>query len=334
MKTELFALRDHIFERGLQSGIGSDIIVTVPAWDKEYKLHRLILDQIPYFQVLFEGSFQETSSDKITLQFDNPYITAEAFQLVLNCVYGRKQLDITAANVLEVLSLCSYFQLHNPGDVCIKYITEHIRSTNVLDYLKYAEDNSPYGEDRIYGAGLTYLCREAFDMEDSALTTLSPKWLQKIVESDTFWVPSEYDRYQFVHRILKLWFSEKQTMTEVEIAHQRGFNISQGSVYGVDEWNTCYSFRMECTRSVGRSCSLYMDAREDIKVWMKLVVSQSDTNTWFDLFQGKPIILREDKYTKGISDFKVTSFITQNKPPNRDDSGEIYFRVSMLLGLM
>ncbi|KAI8391549.1 uncharacterized protein BYT42DRAFT_610765 [Radiomyces spectabilis] len=140
---QLLNLSDHFFERGLKAGIGSDITVSVPAWDKEYKFHTLVLDQIPYFRVLFEGKFCENTAEKITLQLeDNPYITPEAFQLTLKYVYSQKHGTFTDKNVLEVLALSSYFWLDSLSDLCVDYITDNMAPDNVLGFVKFVDEKS------------------------------------------------------------------------------------------------------------------------------------------------------------------------------------------------
>ncbi|KAI7861338.1 hypothetical protein BDF14DRAFT_1387683 [Spinellus fusiger] len=103
----------HILTRGLMEGVGSDIQVNVPAWNKVYSLHRLILDQNPYFTVLLQGGFSESSSNSVTLCFEEtPFITAESFYFVLTQLYGKLyEPTITQENVRQILATCSFFQL-------------------------------------------------------------------------------------------------------------------------------------------------------------------------------------------------------------------------------
>jgi hypothetical protein len=180
----------HILKRGLLDGVGSDIKVYIPAWEKSYHLHRLILDQNPYFKLLLQGGFREAESNQVTLHFeDNPFITTESFQFVLEYLYGK--IDdpfITQANVRQILATSSYFQLDVCG-ICVDYILKSLNHQNVVNYLLFADELMVQGSDRICDAVFTYLCREAYTMDRQVLVSLPLEWLQKVIESDAFWVP-------------------------------------------------------------------------------------------------------------------------------------------------
>lgn len=184
----------HIFQRGLIEGIGSDVEVHVPAWGKVYRLHRLILDQNPYFSLLLQGGFREASADSVTLHFENnPYITAESFFFVLTQLYGGKQLYddvITYNNVRQILATCSFFQLDHTCELCVDYILRSLNQENVVEYLVFADENRVQGSDRILDAVFTFLCREAYSsMDTQRVAQLPLTWIKKIIASDTFWVP-------------------------------------------------------------------------------------------------------------------------------------------------
>jgi hypothetical protein len=180
----------HILYRGLRDGIGSDIKVYIPAWEKSYQLHRLILDQNPYFKLLLQGGFREAESNQVTLHFeDNSYITIESFQFVLEYLYGN--IDdplINQSNVLQILATSSYFQLDVCG-ICVEYILKNLNHQNVISYLLFADELMVQGSDRICDAVFTFLCREAYTMDRTILVNLPLVWLQKVIESDAFWVP-------------------------------------------------------------------------------------------------------------------------------------------------
>ncbi|EPB81601.1 hypothetical protein HMPREF1544_11669 [Mucor circinelloides 1006PhL] len=195
----------HILTRGLIDGIGSDIQVFVPSWNKIYQLHRLVLDQNPYFKLLLQGGFREAESNKITLHFDkdNPFITMESFQFVLEYLYGKiDEPLITQSNVRQILATSSYFQLDVCG-ICVDFILKNLNHQNVVDYLLFTNELMVQGSDRICDAVFTFLCREAYHMDRSILASLPLDWLQKVIESDAFWVPSEYERYQFIQQIIR-----------------------------------------------------------------------------------------------------------------------------------
>lgn len=179
----------HIITRGLEEGIGSDL--TIRAFNRSYRLHRLILDQNSYFKLLLAGGFKESGSSQVTLHLEeNTFINAESFQFVLEYLYGKiEEPRITADNVRQVLATCSYFQLMDVCGLCVEYILKTLNHQNVVDYLLFADEQMVKGADRICDAIFTFLCREAYHMERDILAHLPLGWLEKIVESDAFWVP-------------------------------------------------------------------------------------------------------------------------------------------------
>ncbi|KAI9484219.1 MAG: hypothetical protein EXX96DRAFT_561363 [Benjaminiella poitrasii] len=218
-KMQSFTLCYHILTRGLFDGIGSDIEISVPVWNKKYQLHRLVLDQSPYFNLLLQSSFQESKSNKITLHFDkNCFITMEAFQFVLEFLYGNKfiafddqhreddrdhMMVVNKANVKEILATSSYLQVDDCSMLCVDYIVKKLNNENVVDYLLFVNKWMVQESTRILDAIFTFLCREAYHMDPDLLVCLPLEWLRKIVESDAFWVPNEYERYIFVKKIIQ-----------------------------------------------------------------------------------------------------------------------------------
>lgn len=180
----------HILTRGLTDGIGSDLQVHIPVWNKTYNLHRLVLDQNPYFKLLLQGAFKEADTKAITLHFDDePFITINSFQFVLEYLYGKiDEPLITQANVREILATSSYFQLDMCG-MCVDFILRNLNSANVVDYLLFTDSMMVQESDRIYDAIYTFLCREAYYMDRTIIARLPVDWLQKVIESDAFWVP-------------------------------------------------------------------------------------------------------------------------------------------------
>ncbi|KAI8098720.1 uncharacterized protein BX664DRAFT_319412 [Halteromyces radiatus] len=209
-------LSQHMYQRGLIEGIGSDVVVLVPAWQGKYHLHRLILDQNPYFQTLFQGGFLESTTNEITLHFDkHTFITADSFQFVLERLYGKIcSPDINHTNVQPLLATCSFFQLNSMCELCVEFILQTLSDYNAIDYLLFADTHLLYGSDRICDAIFTFLCREAYSMDRRLLGGISPAWLRRIMNSDAFFVPSEYQRYQFmkslIHQQYHHWSKGKQ----------------------------------------------------------------------------------------------------------------------------
>ncbi|KAI8344462.1 hypothetical protein BC941DRAFT_408695 [Chlamydoabsidia padenii] len=234
-------LAQHIYQRGLLEGIGSDIVVKIPAWQGEYHLHRLILDQNPYFQTLFQGGFLESSSSEIVLHFEqHPYITDDSFMFVLSRLYGNVcDPDINLDNIQRLLATCSFFQLDSMCELCVEFILQTLSEHTVIDYLLFADGHLVFGSDRICDAVFTFLCREAYAMDLERLAGIPAAWLKKILSADSLWVTSEYHRYRFIQDIIqqryKLWYQQNPSSIDNQQSHQQSSPRMDQTDYSSDE---------------------------------------------------------------------------------------------------
>ncbi|KAI8060950.1 hypothetical protein BC940DRAFT_311023 [Gongronella butleri] len=226
----------HIYRRGLLEGLGSDIIVRVPAWQGNYRLHRLVLDQNPYFQAMIRGGFKESTAleqSDVTLHFeDHRFITEDSFEFILASLYGKPwdPLDIDSANACERLATCSFFHMDGLAELCVVHMLDTLGETTFVDYLCFADAHVVYGSDRLCDGIFAYLCREAYDLPIHLLANIPPPWIKKLVLSDAFWVPSEYERYRWLERIIQ--FRHKHALdthtSDQLVLHQ---TICQGVYY-------------------------------------------------------------------------------------------------------
>ncbi|CAG8550295.1 5792_t:CDS:2, partial [Acaulospora colombiana] len=200
---QMMSLCKHIYSRGLVEGSGSD--VTIKAFDKEYHLHKIILYQNPYFSVLLEGPWKENGQKAIELRFDDENITRDAFEIALGRLYGRLDELILPSQVLGLLATSSFLDLQDLCEMCVEVILRDIRDETVVHYLTFATSHfyGPHSE-KITESCFTYLCREGYESMrlKPAFLTLPAEWLKRVIESDAFWVPSEYERYLFARDIV------------------------------------------------------------------------------------------------------------------------------------
>lgn len=70
----------NLHKRGFLNGSFSD--VTVSALGMDYKLHRLVLSQNPYFSSLFEGSWRDSAQPRIQLVIDDPHLSIESLTIL------------------------------------------------------------------------------------------------------------------------------------------------------------------------------------------------------------------------------------------------------------
>ncbi|CAG8445778.1 14596_t:CDS:2 [Ambispora leptoticha] len=200
---QMMSLCKHIYYRGLIEGSGSD--VTIRAFGKDYHLHRIILFQNTYFSVLMEGPWKENGANAIELRFDDENITRDAFEIALGRLYGRLDDVILPSQVLNLLATASFLDLQDICETCVEVILRDIKEDTVVHYLTFATSHF-YGthSEKITESCFTYLCREGFDnlRLRSAFLSLPAEWLKRVLESDAFWVPSEYERYLFAREVI------------------------------------------------------------------------------------------------------------------------------------
>jgi hypothetical protein len=192
----MMSLCKHIYTRGFVEGSGSDL--TIRAFGKDYRLHRIILFQNSYFSSLLEGPWREKGANAIELRFDDENITRDAFEIALERLYGRLDENIVTSQVLNLLATASYLDLQDLCEMCVEVILRDIKDDTVVHYLNFATSHF-YGThtDKITDACFTYLCRDGYDnlRLHQAFLTLPAEWLKRVIENDAFWVPTEYERY-------------------------------------------------------------------------------------------------------------------------------------------
>jgi len=82
-------LPSHLYQRGLLEGKYSDIDVVV--FGTSYPLHRIVLDQAPFFASALSPPWLEATAREVTLHPEeiDSNITKPAFELALRRLYGH-----------------------------------------------------------------------------------------------------------------------------------------------------------------------------------------------------------------------------------------------------
>ncbi|GJJ67666.1 hypothetical protein EMPS_00012 [Entomortierella parvispora] len=283
----LASLSAHIAIQGLFHGVGSDI--TVRAFNREYRLHRLILMQAKFFEYLMQGPWQEQRTSAVLMQFDDDHITQEGFEVAVGRLYGIwtvedegpylnhpvrhlkddnsmnfqlslgpqniKSARLTKKNVLAVLAAAAYLGIEALCDQCSKFAIRTLSTDRIIEYVQFGDMNcyNPWST-RIADACHSFLCRNGF--EDPKMKCLQvferlpEEWLTRVVGSDAFWVPSEWDRYTFcrgvVHRRRRIWRLQLQEQKQ----HQDGTSEVADSL---PPFSSTPTFDQEDGRNIGVS---------------------------------------------------------------------------------
>ena len=121
-------------------------------------------------------------------------------------MYGSVEKSFNDESVISVLAASTFFGDEELSKCCLTYMSTGLSSSTVLRYLDFA-DNFYYGKssDIIIDAIFNYLCKEGYtdiQLRSHVFPILPLKWLEKIVGSDCFFVPSEYHRYTFLRDIV------------------------------------------------------------------------------------------------------------------------------------
>ncbi|KAI9207185.1 uncharacterized protein BJ171DRAFT_456417 [Polychytrium aggregatum] len=192
-----------IYKRGFFNSKFSD--VTIEALGMKYQLHRIILVQNSFFAGMLDGSWAESDKRTINLTFDDPHITLEGVNAVFARIYGQFEVRLHPKNVFSIMAAASYFNDSDLLDICTTYIIDSITKETVVDSIGFIVA-SYYGinSDAIIEAIFTFLCREGFADLKEVFAQLPLSWFERIVASDCFCVPSEYERYCFIRDVIEL----------------------------------------------------------------------------------------------------------------------------------
>lgn len=115
---------------------------------------------------------------------------------------------LTPHNALSVLAAATYMGIDSLCAQCTAYIIRTLSASRIIDYVRLSHRHSyhPWSS-QIADACHTFLCRSGFDDPRiqclGVFERLPVEWLVKVIGSDAFWVPSEWDRYLFCRRIVE-----------------------------------------------------------------------------------------------------------------------------------
>ncbi|KAG0017069.1 hypothetical protein BGZ81_010926, partial [Podila clonocystis] len=142
---------------------------------------------------------------------------------------------LTPANALAVLAAATYLGIESLCAQCTAYIIRTLSPARVVEYVRLCHRHSyhPWSS-RIADACHTFLCRSGFNdprVQCLGVFELLPvEWLPRVIGSDAFWVPSEWDRYLFCRRIV-------ERRRRIRHYRERGRRKGGGSRHGKEKWD-------------------------------------------------------------------------------------------------
>ncbi|KAJ3026739.1 UNVERIFIED_CONTAM: hypothetical protein HDU68_005165 [Siphonaria sp. JEL0065] len=207
-----------LYSNGYINGMFSDISVHVLG--KTYNLHRIVLINNKYFALRMlelQGDVKPNKDGKydLTIDMQDSNVTHEALQVVFARLYGYFEDRVKTESLKSLLATAHYFHDSDLCDMCADFIkTIKFSPQNALDYINYSS-TFDYGDTSVLFLRhvLIYLCREATvdkNLQEVTFPQLEFSWLARIVQSDTFYILSEFERFEFIRNVLTRKFETEK----------------------------------------------------------------------------------------------------------------------------
>nr|KAK5449074.1 hypothetical protein LTR18_002162 [Exophiala xenobiotica] len=196
-------LTGHLFHYGFEQGRHSDM--TIHAFGRAYRLHKLLLDRVPFFASAFSGSWAESSAKEMTIrpeEFDSN-ITKAAFELALKRIYGTQFPMQEEEEAIGLFATACWLDMPDLVDSCVESVLRQMQPSTLADLIKLVTNNY-YGKsgDRILSSAKAMLCREGWEMPYEYWDEIPAEIIREIVGGDPFFVPGEWDRWYLATKLL------------------------------------------------------------------------------------------------------------------------------------
>lgn len=203
MHGQTTALPEHLYARGFLEGRHSDI--TVHAFGKEYKLHRLILDRAPFFATALSEPWLEASAKEMTVRPDeiDASITQHAFELALRRLYGCPDIQEEDAYAVGLFATGCWLEMVDVIDSSIESMLRQMSPAMLAPLINLVTKNY-YGKagDKILASAKAMLCRDGWKMPVRYWDGVPADIVREIVGGDGFFVDGEWERWLLAKRIL------------------------------------------------------------------------------------------------------------------------------------
>lgn len=201
--TEVAALPEHLFTRGLLEGRHSDI--TVNAFGHQYKLHRIILDRAPFFTSALSAPWLESNAKEITVHPDDldPSISQSSFELALKRLYGCSNLNEEDGDALGLFATGCWLEMNDLIESSIESMLRQMTPETLSPLIKLVT-HSYYGRagDKILASAKAMLCRDGWRMPLRYWDGVPGDVVREIVGGDGFFIDGEWERWVLAKRIL------------------------------------------------------------------------------------------------------------------------------------
>lgn len=196
-------LSGHLLHHGFEEGRHSDI--TIRAFGRSYRLHKLLLDRVPYFSSAFGGSWAESRAQEMTILPEelDANITQSAFELALKRIYGTQFPEQEEDEAIGLFATACWLDMPELVDSCVDSILRQMQPATLHSLIKLVTHNF-YGKagDRILASAKAMLCRDGWEMPYEYWDEIPAEIVREIVGGDPFFVPGEWDRWYLVLKLL------------------------------------------------------------------------------------------------------------------------------------
>ena len=200
--SDVSSLSGHLLQRGLLDGRHSDI--TIHAFGSSYRLHRLLLDRVPFFSSALSGPWAESSAREMTLHPEDidSNITKAAFELALKRIYGSYLPADEEQEAVGLFATSCWLDMSNLVDSSVDILLRQMQPLK-LDSLIKLVTNSYYGKagDRILASAKAMLCREGWEMPYEYWDNIPSEIVREVIGGDAFFVPGEWERWYLALRL-------------------------------------------------------------------------------------------------------------------------------------
>ena len=205
-------LTGHLFHRGFAEGRHSDI--TIVAFGERYKLHKLLLDRVPFFASAFSGPWAESLATEMQLhpeEIDNN-ISKGAFELALKRIYGTPSTTQEDHEALSLFATACWLNLPDLVESCVDAMLRQMQPSSLHELIRLVTTNY-YGKagDRILASAKAMLCREGWEMEYANWDHIPSEMIREVIGGDPFFVPTEWERWFLATKILNRKLRAKAT---------------------------------------------------------------------------------------------------------------------------
>jgi len=198
-KKKLHTTSQYIYDNLFLSGKDSDVIVR--ALGKSWKLHKLYLQQSPYFASLFSGRWADGYKNVLNINIVDPCITLDSLHITFGSLY-QDEITVEPGDVIPVLAAASLFQLEGLISQCLVIMDETVNVETVVRYWEACQQYGCVDMSKVCVEWLTVNLLSHLPDHPARFREISPQLMSELVSSaHLFVMQTEFS----VYVLLRLW---------------------------------------------------------------------------------------------------------------------------------